>query len=172
MNFDGGVHDNTKDTCRGDSGGPLICEQSGIPVIYGIASYGPAGCDSYTIFTKVAALSDWIYQTALINSVTTTQAPSTTPSPTNPPPTNPPEVEFESGPDSIPNDLSCPNPAVPISRINKIIGGNLISREQSWPWIVKVPGCSGSIISRNPIGQNDWILTGSFLFYKNHFLSF
>ena len=69
--------------------------------------------------------------------------------------------------------LTCANPGNPFSvrrkrkiknmATSKIIGGQVVNRESTWPWIVKLPGCGGSIISKNPSGENDWILTGSFL---------
>ena len=73
--------------------------------------------------------------------------------------------KYESGPNFLPSGLSCPNQAAPVSRSDRIIGGTQVNRESTWPWLVKLPGCGGSIISKNPVGQNDWILTGKF--FKN-----
>lgn len=52
------------DTCNGDSGGPLICDDDGRPVIYGVTSHGfeCARTGYPTIFAKVSAALDWIKQ--------------------------------------------------------------------------------------------------------------
>ena len=57
-----------KDTCRGDSGGPLFRRQAGSTagaVQFGITSFG-AGCgrpDSPGVYTRVAAYTGWIRKT-------------------------------------------------------------------------------------------------------------
>jgi secreted trypsin-like serine protease len=57
-----------KDTCRGDSGGPLFMRQAGSKagaVQFGITSFG-AGCgrpDSPGVYTRVAAYTPWIHKT-------------------------------------------------------------------------------------------------------------
>lgn len=63
-----------KDSCAGDSGGPLLCNlgDGGVSryVIYGVTSYGE-GCGrrgKYGIYTKVSSYRDWIYQTIRENS--------------------------------------------------------------------------------------------------------
>ena len=51
-----------KDSCNGDSGGPLICD--GIAV--GIISYGDTKCGDYpAVYTRLAPFTKWIsdYQT-------------------------------------------------------------------------------------------------------------
>ena len=53
-----------KDTCRGDSGGPLISKQGPKEVMYlkGIVSFGTSKCGQGTpgVFTNVAYYMDWI----------------------------------------------------------------------------------------------------------------
>lgn len=63
-----------KDSCAGDSGGPLLCtwEDGNATkyVIYGVTSYGE-GCGrkgKYGIYTKVASYRDWIEKTISENS--------------------------------------------------------------------------------------------------------
>jgi hypothetical protein len=72
---------------------------------------------------------------------------------------------WQEGPVSLPAGLSCPNPANPFQRsdsANRIVGGQDVDRATTWPWIVDMNGCGGSIISKNPSGASDWILTGTF----------
>ncbi|XP_067888733.1 chymotrypsin-like elastase family member 2A [Heterodontus francisci] len=53
--------------CQGDSGGPLNCQAAdGIWVVQGIVSFGPVYCvieKKPTVFTRVSAYTDWIFQT-------------------------------------------------------------------------------------------------------------
>ncbi|XP_072324301.1 chymotrypsin-like elastase family member 2A [Scyliorhinus torazame] len=53
--------------CQGDSGGPLNCQNdAGLWVIHGIVSFGPIYCvmdKKPTVFTRVSAYTDWVYQT-------------------------------------------------------------------------------------------------------------
>ena len=52
-----------KDTCRGDSGGPLINEYEQFHEIIGIISYGPSQCGAEgwpSIYTKVYNYLEWI----------------------------------------------------------------------------------------------------------------
>ncbi|XP_067833091.1 elastase-1-like [Heptranchias perlo] len=53
--------------CQGDSGGPLNCKNDhGMWVVHGIVSFGPVSCvieRNPTVFTRVSAYTDWIYQT-------------------------------------------------------------------------------------------------------------
>lgn len=52
-----------KDSCRGDSGGPLMYENGRIDEIIGIISFGPKPCgleNSPGIYTKVFEYKNWI----------------------------------------------------------------------------------------------------------------
>jgi len=70
---------------------------------------------------------------------------------------------WEEGPVSLPAGLSCPAPENPFQRsADRIVGGQDVDRATTWPWIVDLNGCGGSIISKNPSGKSDWILTGTF----------
>lgn len=58
-----------KDSCAGDSGGPLLCnyddKSTNRYVLYGVTSYGE-GCGrkgKYGIYTKVSTYRDWIEKT-------------------------------------------------------------------------------------------------------------
>jgi hypothetical protein len=65
--------------------------------------------------------------------------------------------DWEQGPVSLPAGLTCPNPSGSSSRI---VGGQVVDRLSTWPWIVNLDGCGGSIITQNAEGS-DWILTGT-----------
>lgn len=50
-------------SCAGDSGGPLVQVRNGIRYQIGVASWGPANCDTstqYSVFTRVSRYVDWI----------------------------------------------------------------------------------------------------------------
>ncbi|XP_067888734.1 chymotrypsin-like elastase family member 1 [Heterodontus francisci] len=53
--------------CQGDSGGPLNCKaDDGVWIVQGIASFAPINCvieKKPTVFTRVSAYTDWIFQT-------------------------------------------------------------------------------------------------------------
>lgn len=54
-----------QDSCRGDSGGPLMGQVPGIEnwIVTGIVSYGPNPCGTIgfpSIYTKVTSYVDWI----------------------------------------------------------------------------------------------------------------
>ena len=56
-----GYADGGKDTCSGDSGGPLLSNAT-VPVLVGITSYGK-GCARpgyFGVYTRVSAYTDWI----------------------------------------------------------------------------------------------------------------
>ena len=78
---------------------------------------------------------------------------------------------WQEGPPSLPPGLTCPRPDTPFASssrsfgskseaVSRIVGGQDVDRETTWPWIVDLDFCGGSIISKNPSGQSDWILTG------------
>nr|XP_046272125.1 chymotrypsin-C-like [Scatophagus argus] len=58
--------DELKSACQGDSGGPFACKAAGADTnweVHGIVSFGPQGCirdKKPSVFTRVAAFSDWI----------------------------------------------------------------------------------------------------------------
>ncbi|CAG5079281.1 Oidioi.mRNA.OKI2018_I69.PAR.g9215.t1.cds [Oikopleura dioica] len=78
---------------------------------------------------------------------------------------------WEAGPASMPSGLTCADPTSPFTArrkrkikdfaTSKIVGGQTVDRKSTWPWIVKTPGCGGTIISANPSGTSDWILTAA-----------
>lgn len=48
-----------KDTCKGDSGGPLALTKYGQPILVGITSWG-TGCGWSGVYTRVSKYPDWI----------------------------------------------------------------------------------------------------------------
>uniref|UniRef100_A0A4W3HNZ1 Peptidase S1 domain-containing protein n=1 Tax=Callorhinchus milii TaxID=7868 RepID=A0A4W3HNZ1_CALMI len=57
--------------CQGDSGGPFACKSNdGYWSVHGIVSFGPIYCNIYekpTVFTRVSAYLDWIFQVRVNN---------------------------------------------------------------------------------------------------------
>lgn len=81
-----GFTDDGAGPCSGDSGGSLICEESGSPVAYGIISW-TVGCGSegsMGVYTDIWSEIDWIKRVApeAFQVETTTSTSTTTTSPT------------------------------------------------------------------------------------------
>lgn len=49
-----------KDSCNGDSGGPLAARYNSKFYVLGIVSYGPAECRGYGVYTRVNGYINWI----------------------------------------------------------------------------------------------------------------
>ena len=49
-------------SCRGDSGGPMMCGYCGHNVLAGISSFGGRNCNAYwpNVYTRVSEYRDWI----------------------------------------------------------------------------------------------------------------
>jgi len=53
--------DDNKNTCGGDSGGPLACQENDKKwYLRGVNSYGEDNCKFWTAFTLVSSFHDWI----------------------------------------------------------------------------------------------------------------
>nr|XP_039261190.1 hemicentin-1-like [Styela clava] len=64
--FCAGHLEGKKDTCGGDSGGPLLCEENSKYIVHGITSSGPAECGKKNkpgIYTRVSDFITWIEKT-------------------------------------------------------------------------------------------------------------
>ncbi|GGK14175.1 hypothetical protein GCM10008955_04420 [Deinococcus malanensis] len=57
-----GKYDAGKDSCNGDSGGPLASRYNSKFYVLGIVSYGPSACRGYGVYTRVNGYINWIYQ--------------------------------------------------------------------------------------------------------------
>jgi len=55
-----GYRDGNKETCSGDSGGPMVVSVDGEYKIAGIVSWGNTTCSTYSGFTQVSAFESWI----------------------------------------------------------------------------------------------------------------
>jgi trypsin len=61
-----GLAEGGKDSCSGDSGGPLILSDGGKKILVGIASWGYYKCGApkmYGVYSKVSSVYDWIQET-------------------------------------------------------------------------------------------------------------
>lgn len=58
-----------KDTCNGDSGGPITVQYKGITIVVGIISFGGTPCGSHWpgVYTSVSAYCYWIQNTINMN---------------------------------------------------------------------------------------------------------
>ncbi|XP_037135015.1 transmembrane protease serine 9-like isoform X2 [Syngnathus acus] len=156
-----------KDTCLGDSGGPMVTEQDSIWIQSGIISFG-FGCaqpNQPGVYTRVSSYQSWI------NSRISTDKPGF--------------VQFKSDGPDIDSTYTCPGlpravtdspPTAgpdpePISSAEvcgsptlktQIVGG-VDAQEGSWPWqaSVQIYGahiCGGSLINR------EWVMSAAHCF--------
>ncbi|MBX8465935.1 serine protease [Deinococcus sp. RIT780] len=57
-----GKYSSGKDSCNGDSGGPLAAPYNGKFYVLGAVSYGPLECRGYGVYTRVNGFINWIAQ--------------------------------------------------------------------------------------------------------------
>mgnify|MGYP003346507313 CR=1 FL=1 len=55
-----GKYDAGKDSCNGDSGGPLAARYNNRFYVVGVVSYGPVECRGYGVYTRVNGYINWI----------------------------------------------------------------------------------------------------------------
>lgn len=70
-----GQTDGIKDSCAGDSGGPLAQSYNGNMYVLGIVSYGPVFCSGNGVYTRVNAYLDWIKQVSGVGAGNSTPTP-------------------------------------------------------------------------------------------------
>lgn len=58
-----GIMGDNRDSCHGDSGGPMVAKFKDTQFLVGLVSWGEGcgGLDTYGVYTKVSAYLDWIY---------------------------------------------------------------------------------------------------------------
>lgn len=65
-----GFEQGGRDTCEGDSGGPLLCEGKGKWYLHGISSFGHDACAiayKYGVYTRVSQFNKWIKEVTNID---------------------------------------------------------------------------------------------------------
>lgn len=63
-----GLPKQEKDSCNGDSGGPLASSYAGAKYVIGIVSFGPRACSGNGIYTRVSGYADWIKRVSGVGS--------------------------------------------------------------------------------------------------------
>ena len=109
-----GLTDGGKDSCKGDSGGPLTCVFDDQPVLTGITSWGHdcAAEGNPGIYVDVAHYVDWIEETMQASEPTT--------------------PGFEELPEEIPEGLQCTKPFQRPSTVHdvahRIVNGTVVEK--------------------------------------------
>ena len=55
-----GLQQGGVDTCRGDSGGPMVCETGGRYYLHGVTSWGYKCAGKFSVYVKVTYLLNWL----------------------------------------------------------------------------------------------------------------
>ncbi|XP_069044038.1 ovochymase-like isoform X2 [Lepisosteus oculatus] len=150
-----GQPNGSKDTCRGDEGGPLICKQGSSWVQAGIVRPGE-GCGQTGLpglYTRVSQYEDWIYQ--MVGMAT------------------PGFVTFSSNGSDPERNFTCSPPSsTPISSsecgrapLRTRIAGGQSAQEGYWPWQASLHYsgyymCGGSLIN------HQWVLSAAGCVYR------